>query len=339
MPMSRKRSFPLNLLKTKSAEPPLKEKSDLKKAARGIGRLFLTERSIFKKPAPNRARFFLIEFLIFIIATSNALILSRTDFESNSRPTAVWGRSSNTQFRGAYRAIYHPDLLVTSSLLIAAWTLGAIAGGLRERNQSIEITARRRRFKLADIMILTAGSAVGLALARYYLKTPSVYVPTLDKTGDMFMIPGFRSWTHTDIATTCSLVLIPLSIALICIDLREHSLQARSWFLDPGLFAMWVATALVIVIVGEGFVDAVRHGWPAFEIPAFGRGGVDRTVRIDLFPTLILPALKYCVGIAVIFAWLLLALCRRWSKPKSWVDFAGLSLGAAWILLFVESLF
>ena len=291
------------------------------------------------KPAQQFGRLNLLGLLILAVATTGAFVATHSDIEPSIVRSPIGARPRNPPSRSAFRALYHPDLRVASSLLIAAWALCMISVRQRESNLSTDLAVRERRLNLVDIMMFTAATAAGLALARYYLKTPYVYTPTLDKTGDVFMIPGFRSWTRADIAVTCSLMLTSWSIGLICVGLRGRSVHRGSWLLEPGTLAMWIATVLIFVMLGERLVEVARHGWPAVEIPAIGRGGFDRGARVDLFPSLVFPGLKNCVGLAVMIGWLCLALGRRWRNSKSWVDRGGRLFGAAWILLFVESLF
>src|SRR5215472_13722136 len=49
-----------------------------------------------------------------------------------------------------------------------------------------------RKTKLLDLMVLLASTAVGLALARYYLMTPWSYTPTVSAEGTLTMVPDGR---------------------------------------------------------------------------------------------------------------------------------------------------
>lgn len=158
-----------------------------------------------------------------------------------------------------------------------------------------------RKFTLADIMILVAASAAGLALARTVLKTQN------------------SPWYFAYPMGAGSPIVLGLTVGLLVIRLRKPRPAARRLFRQPGAAASLVALASVAV-------------WSVFLGIAAGSGNPDR--GLDGF-----SYVGFSAGPAVLGAWILLGITQTGRREPGWIDRLGLALGCAWIALMLLVLF
>ncbi len=170
-----------------------------------------------------------------------------------------------------------------------------------------ETRAVRRAFTLADAMILTAATALGLGVGRFWLAMyrEARVGPNYGGTLEHAIRCGF--W----VAIAWTLALIPLGFK----PPRPTWRRLRS---RPGFVAaMATAAALLVALVHEWFVLKIRP-WSL-------------ALRIFL-PAVSSPA-RYGPMVAV--AWLTLAVARGWRSECCWIDRLGRALGAFWIGAYV----
>ena len=96
--------------------------------------------------------------------------------------------------------------------------------------------------------------------------------------------------------------LIVWTISLLVLRLRRPRPELGLLWRQPG----WCGCVAVVAGVAIGLAEEAVVEWPA--------------------PTVVVPA-------AVVIAWLVLLLTRRWSAEASWIDRAGRCLGLAWIAM------
>jgi hypothetical protein len=94
--------------------------------------------------------------------------------------------------------------------------------------------------------------------------------------------------------------LIVWTISLLILRLRQPRPEPALLWRQPG----WCGCVAAVAGVATGLAEEAVIEWPA--------------------PTVVVPA-------AVVIAWLVLLLTRRWSAEASWIDRAGRCLGLAWI--------
>ena len=160
------------------------------------------------------------------------------------------------------------------------------------------MTRRRRcrRISILDVMILVAGSAVGLALARTLGGDPATITILLSRPGSFF--------------------LLAQTFAYLPIRLRRPRPTLRRLIGQPGL-----AACLAVAIVAA--IDAASWGifWSKLN-PEDARAMVARYWRLS----------HEHPGPAVAATWLGLVLSRRWRPEPGWIDRVGRLIGALWLL-------
>lgn len=160
----------------------------------------------------------------------------------------------------------------------------------------------RRRFTLADAMILVAATAVGLAMARAY--DPGFTSPSP---------PRFlkRGWGEP------ACVIVALALALILLRWRRPRPRLRHMLLRPGMAACWaLATAVAVSIV--------------IEVTHFALHGPHNTAQV-LF-NLVWYGSAWKMPWAVGGAWLTLAIMGRWPPATGGIERAGRVIGFYWCL-------
>jgi hypothetical protein len=194
----------------------------------------------------------------------------------------------------------------------------AITGSARQSN--LISPTRRRPFRLLDAMILVAAVAIACGITQ----------------GLNYLTGGGFSWTEMWEATRqnrdglagvaviafYSLILaLPFAamLSLAVIPLRLIGPRPRIFRLarQPGITAMWAA-GLGIALSAAQIVIAVS------------------TTRMGIFSYEFVIAAHSCTsypGLAILGAWALLVLARRWRSEESWVDRMGRVLGFFWILI------
>ncbi|WP_165234083.1 hypothetical protein [Aquisphaera insulae] len=187
----------------------------------------------------------------------------------------------------------------------------------------------RRRFGLADAMVLIAASAVALAMTRSYMRCFPALHEFLSREPYNRGVMGTRERLHA-----CVPPLVVLTAALLPLSLvrpqdrrpRRRLRLARS----PGLTASsvsWVALTFALVRSLFDLSTSLRNT----SFPGVGHLGLE-----GIF-TLRVVGIKDSLGPAVALTWLLLWLGGRWRAEPTRVDRLGRLLGALWIAIGVAS--
>jgi hypothetical protein len=169
----------------------------------------------------------------------------------------------------------------------------------------------RRRFNMADGLIVTAATAATLALLRDSPAWPS----------HVFIGGGFTYYGETPLwvrmAMRATYVLIPWTVAVFLMRLRHPRPPLHRLVLQPGMAAcgavtLWLGfkTLLLVLMLG------VPQKRPLVE--AYMGDGV---------------AIVSWAAPAVAGAWLLLMFSGRWRSERGWIDRLGRTLGALWLAL------
>ena len=172
-------------------------------------------------------------------------------------------------------------------------------------------TSPRRRFTIADAMILVTAAAVGALALRSYL--PGF----LQLFGSLRTIPGDRFGLFLALACVRgpgSCLAVPLMAGLVGLRLRRPRPPWRRIRDEPGFVAGVVG--LVSLVPGLAWHSAIRHR-PGFH----SRASFDQVWYLWTHWT---PE-------AVAGAWLALWLAGRWRPTPDWVDRAGRALGVFWV--------
>jgi hypothetical protein len=201
----------------------------------------------------------------------------------------------------------------------------------------MDAAAKPRKLRISDVMILLAGAAAGMSLARYYLTSPSSFTP-LFENGVASMGPGFRPWSVPQVATVGSLILAALTPTFLWVGLRVQQSRIRAIVRQPGFLGCIAATAAVAFYFGRHLFPILVNGWPMFVVPANFQDGTSLASGLDLFALQILPPMRWHVGPFVVAAWLALALTGQWRRTADWPDRTGLILGIAWIAVYLPRL-
>lgn len=160
-----------------------------------------------------------------------------------------------------------------------------------------------RRFTLADAMLLTAATALGLGVGRLWLE-----MYRAARIGPNYGGPVQH-------AIRCGYwVALAWSLATIPLRLRPPRPAWRRLRAQPGFVAA-VATA-------AGLLVAVVHEWFVLRLRPWSLA-----MRIYL-PAVSSPSR---FGPMVAVAWLTLALARGWRPEAGWIDRLGRGLGVFWI--------
>jgi hypothetical protein len=169
---------------------------------------------------------------------------------------------------------------------------------------------RRDRFTLRDAMFLVAVIAVGLAGGIGY--------HDYDKTGYLFgpshSFPGERA------VSSLTAFLLIASAGLVLIRLLRKP-RPRQFALGSGT-AGNLAALLSALFVAVSWINVFLHQLCA--------SGETQTWFVYHF----IANLPYGVGPSVMTVWAVLALARRW-RARDWIEWAGVTLGVLWILLYV----
>lgn len=173
----------------------------------------------------------------------------------------------------------------------------------------------RRRFTLADAMILIAATAVGLALTRLNLEVlktgPAGRIRPIRSIGELMeMLPQLA------VASLPGAAMISLALGLI--RLRRPRPSIRRIARQPGALACLAAVASAVGLPLLMYLACLA---------------APRRVPGGDWPLVIVLILPMQVGCSVAGAWLALAARRSWRPEPSWIDRAGRLLGLYWIAL------
>jgi hypothetical protein len=163
------------------------------------------------------------------------------------------------------------------------------------------------RLTLCDAMLLVAGTALGVAVARDYWPHSERFgrgSPSLDP-------PWLIMLSH---------LLYGLTLSALFIQLRRTRPPLWRYGRRPGL------SACVAVVLASAFQFAFTAVWGRYSSrfgPVFLSVSVTR-------PHVIAPA--------VAVAWLTLAIACRWRPSPTWPDRLGRLVGASWLVLYFVSL-
>jgi hypothetical protein len=164
-----------------------------------------------------------------------------------------------------------------------------------------------RRFLISDAMILIAATAVGIALTRAVL-------PGFEAFSSGFGgAPSMRRYFLIEYALNAILPpVVSLTIAVLFLRLRQPRPRLRRVFLQPGAAACATATlAFMVAIV------LIMSLWAA---------GSTLVHTYNVF-----VASGQIASYTIMGGWLVLILSGRWRPDRSWIDRAGIAIGAIWI--------
>jgi hypothetical protein len=173
---------------------------------------------------------------------------------------------------------------------------------------------RRRRFTLADAMLLVAATTPGMILLRIavgfnlFARDPSPRVP-----------PGRDFVEFLSLAVAC--VLLSLSPAVLVLTARLPEPTRRDVIGGPG-FVACLAAMVALVFPLAYFAVGV----------AFSHGIVN---NITLYYNNMVGRWVHVAGPMITGAWLALALVGRWQVKPIWTDRLGCVIGACCVLLYV----
>lgn len=197
--------------------------------------------------------------------------------------------------------------------------------GVRPGSQT---AAPRRRFRVADMMILVAATAIGCAASQglsvvtqgelswhaFYKEVKELLRgPRIE--GSM---PAYLELL-TELVILTSPFLAALTVALLPIRLLGPRPRWRRVTRQPGMMA---ACATLLSLALSGFT--IFGGWLAFDptghTTAWFRGA-EAVYIAHLF-----------VGMSILVAWMTLLVGRRWCAEPSWIDRLGRGLAVYWIV-------
>ncbi len=190
-----------------------------------------------------------------------------------------------------------------------------------------------RKATLLDLMIFTAATAVGLALARYYVTTPISLTPDVDGQGFLFFVPGYPTHDLRWWATLASIFLAVWSITLLLLRLRSPRPKLVGMILGSGFLIPAFATVTVLTFAVEELVSVHRYGWQHFEVPA-SWGSQKLTGYLDTLPSWIFPRLRTSLAFPASCALLVSVPLYCLRIKGDWIDRLGLALGLAWVVVY-----
>ena len=171
-------------------------------------------------------------------------------------------------------------------------------------------TPARRRFTLADVMIVVAAAAFGLMLERVLLTNMSP-----------FGALEARLWTRKAFLQA-SPFLIVASPALLALRMRQPRPSPRRLFRQPGTVACLVVAADVLI---HGLFLIARTFLGSITASSFHFG-----TEFYFFSTLY-------SGRSIAVAWALMGLTSIWRPEANWIDRAGRTFGVVMIIVWVLS--
>ena len=183
----------------------------------------------------------------------------------------------------------------------------------------------RRRFTIADGMILIAATACGLAWTGRVWRGFKLATPTPTGSWLWFCDRGELALVMT---LPC---LLFLTIAVAILRVRRPRPSWRRIARQPGMTALMAAllflpVALPPIVLFADFSYQMRNPGKSFWVE--DETWADLPIALFVFLMFAIPA----PGIAVIVAWTMLAVQGRWRNEPSWIDRAGRVLGVTWIL-------
>ena len=177
----------------------------------------------------------------------------------------------------------------------------------------------KRRFTIADGMILIAALAAGLA---WSARAWAGFQKTMPRPAGSLL--WFREW-----AVLILVMALPsVMFSTIAVATLRVVRPRPSWLRisrQPGMIASFVtlfALAISLPPIGIGIAIIMSRQPPD---PDFWRDLPGNLLEV-------LAMAAPAAGFAIIVAWTVLAVQRRWRCERTWIDFAGRMLGVVWIL-------
>jgi hypothetical protein len=183
-----------------------------------------------------------------------------------------------------------------------------------------------RAFRLVDIMVLVAATAVAFALYRQGI-VGGIPFTTLG----FFWEPWLFYWMH-------QLVPFPAIWSLTVFGLIsfDRATPRRRRFRDAGAVACCSAVVVLAITTLIGTAFYLIHVFEDYQfIPKVLSHGRNRHATPPFGNT---PSEEF-IGAAVLGAWAVMAAAGRWRVGRSWLDWMGFALGIAWIALFLLYLY
>ena len=172
----------------------------------------------------------------------------------------------------------------------------------------------RRRFTLADAMLLVAATAPGLIMLR---TAAGLGLFTTDPKSR----PGREFIEHLAIAGGC--ILVPMALVVLALSLLARRTETRDVAQGPGF------TACVVLVVASVLPIAY------FVVRVAKADALNRNIEISLNFNNSFGRLELYGGPMIAGAWLALALSGGWRPGKTWLDRLGCLVGACYILMFL----
>jgi hypothetical protein len=183
--------------------------------------------------------------------------------------------------------------------------------------------AARRKFGLLDAMILVVAAALSL----FWLRERSRMV---------FELISFDAGHSPRYSTLMTArgglelvvpILAPLTCASIVLRSRPPRPSRRRVLCQPGLVACLAASMVFVFHLAKRIAAMAAWGLVSLSNPSSGNYFFGPSPYDDNE----LGEAAAFAGVAVLGAWLTLAVGRRWRPEASWVDRLGRLLGLAWI--------
>ncbi|HEY2158002.1 MAG TPA: hypothetical protein VGH33_20405 [Isosphaeraceae bacterium] len=180
-----------------------------------------------------------------------------------------------------------------------------------------------RRFTLLDAMILVAATAVGLAIARRW--TEMAEATRLFLSPEDGLLPALAPLTRRVVLGWP--VVAMWTLALVALRLRGPRPRAQRLFAPPGMVACVVA-AVVMAMEFAQVVVVETEDWLQYPQPRHTEARWH-----DLEFRAIHTTATTSISFAVLAAWVVMVVTRRWRPERGWIDRAGRFVGCLSILL------
>jgi hypothetical protein len=195
--------------------------------------------------------------------------------------------------------------------------------GIERDGSSPRAAAPRRRFQIADAMILVAATAMGcglmLSIARMAKRSPYDWFAEL-----ISQEPWYDLVADSGKITALALLTMPLvvmvTLALLPIWLVGTRLRFRRLARRPGLMASCASSLAMVFLALPVLVGALAGGVRC--------DGLSRLLALEEG---ILSATIFG-GLAVLVSWMTLVVGGRWRSEATWLDRLGRAMGLYWIM-------
>ena len=172
---------------------------------------------------------------------------------------------------------------------------------------------RRRRFTLADGMILVAASAIGIALIR-----------VSQASGPIFDSNAAIEYLYASAWVPCL-----WTASMVLVGVRGPCPGRRRLARSPGWMACLGASfgAMTLAVENGAFYGLSRIAWgPSMWSSDLGHWAWLTTRALWAGP-----------GLMVAATWMTLAVGGRWRPERIWTERVGLALGTYWLLLLIAN--